>query len=178
MPAYSEKLIIFCPPHFVTKWTAIADLFDVAGNLRLIASPGKYARIEEGEESKYYDYFNNTGVTLSPRRVGFNLTVSDQRFELRLALEELKALSLSTGYGSYVPITVHDYCRPEWQDYSQGYTIRVGKFEGFEDGNKGGGVQTQGSRQCDGTEVASSPSRVYGGGFRFRFLERNHRLVA
>lgn len=178
MPSYSEKLIVLCPSHFKPKWTALADLFTPAGHLQLIVTAGNYARVEEGEQSKYYDFFNGAGVTITPRRVGFNVTVTDQRFELRLAMEELNAISLSTGYGNYVPVTIHDYVRPEWQDYhQQGYTKRVGKIDGFEDG-AGGGSSVRGYRKCDGMDVPSTPGGRYGTGFRFRFLERTQRLIA
>lgn len=178
MNTYNGKLVILCPPHLSTKYGgAIADLFTTDNNLQLPTPMENYSRIEEGEQSKFYDFFKGSGVTITPRRVGFSINISDQRFEIRLALEELVALSLSTGYRNYTPITVHDHIRPEWQDYTQGYTVRVGKIEGFEDGSKGGGTRRDGYKQCDGVEIPNS-SKLFGGGFRFRFLERNQRLIA
>lgn len=178
MSSYPQKLVIICPAHFKSKYgRAIADLFTSQGYLQLIVSPENYARVEEGEQSKFYDFFKGTGVTITPRRVGFSITVIDQRFEIRLALEELQAISFSTGYRNYTPIQVNDYIRPEWQDYEQGFTVRVGKIEGFDDGSKGGGTNRKGYRLCNGAEVPQG-NQLYGGGFRFRFLEKDSRLVA
>lgn len=178
MSVFTQKLIISCPSHFQVKYGgAIQDIFTPSGHIQLIVPPENYARIEEGEQSKFYDFFRGTGVSINPRRVGMNITVTDQRFEIRLALEELTALSLSTGYHNYVPITIQDYCRPEWQDYQNGYTVRVGKIDGFDDGSKGGGVLKNGYRKCDGTETQIG-SQLYGGGFKFRFLELDSRLLA
>lgn len=73
MTAYSQKLIIVCPPHLQAKYQVIADLFTPDGNLQLIVPPENYARIEEGEQSKFYDFFGGTGATISPRRVGMNI---------------------------------------------------------------------------------------------------------
>lgn len=174
---YSQKIIIVCPDHLQSKYGgAIADLFNSDGDLQLIVPTDKYARINEGEPSKYVDAFSQTSIALALRRVGFNITITDQRFELRLALEELAELSLSTGYGRYTPITVLDYARVEWQDYSQGYTRRIGKIEGIEDGSGGGGTKKAGYRKCDSTEVPDPKPSLYGGGFRFRFLEKDLRL--
>lgn len=36
MTAYSQKLIIVCPPHLQAKYQVIADLFTPDGNLQLI----------------------------------------------------------------------------------------------------------------------------------------------
>lgn len=87
MAAYSQKLIIKCPSHFATKYTAIASLFNTDNNLQLLIPSSDYARIEEGNSSKFYDNFSGTSVTLSPRRVGMNITVNDQRFDYPLAGE-------------------------------------------------------------------------------------------
>lgn len=179
MSSYPQKLVIFCPRHLKNKYgEAIADLFNVDGNLELIVQMENYTRLEEGSGSEYADYFNGTGVNLSLMRVGFIVNVTDQRFELRLAIEEIRSLSLSTNYGIYVPLRVRDYCRVEYSDYVQGWTERVGKIGSVEDGAKGGGTNKSGVRHCNSAEVPDVNSRLYGGGFKFRFLERQLRLIS
>lgn len=181
MSAYAQKLIIFCPAHFATKYAEISNLFTAEGHLQLLIDKNNYARIKDGESSKFANYFNGVGIKLNLRRVGFNIKVNDGRFALQLALEELAALSLSTTYGNYTPIVIHDYCRVEWQDYDRGFTKRVGKVEDIEDGDGGGGTVMPGYRTgtFPSAEIPDMPNRgVRSGGFRFRFLEKDLRLVS
>lgn len=165
-----EKVIIFCPPHLSTKYgPAIPELF-AGSNLHLKVPHSQYAEIIEGEECKFYDFFKGVGVTVTRRRVGCNITVKDQRHELRLCLEELAALSLSSNFKQYALITMHDYTGVDWANYAQGYVVRKGKLGGFE-GLDGDGASRKGYTRCDRTDVPDSPRRLFSGGFRFRFTE-------
>lgn len=183
MPAIAPRLIFVCPPHFHSKWgkgsaSPIKDLFTDDGHIVIrISKGGSYSYIEEGE-SPYYDYFSYyepAGITLNARRVGFSVKIDDKRDELYQAFKELAVIATSTGYDRYRTMTVYDYARPEWEDYSRGYTIREGKIMSFD---HPGASFRSGYTKCDGTEVHANSRVTYNtDGFGLRFMELHKRRV-
>lgn len=127
---YIPRISINCPPQIVANWinTPIADLFN-GNNLNLRVQPETYTRIEEGEKSKFNDFFSGVGYQLAPIRVGFSVAIADRRDELLIALSELSRLSISAGYKYFAPINISDYCRLETiEDYTRGFAIRSGQI--------------------------------------------------
>lgn len=166
--AIFPRIVIVCPPQIKADWgnTQIGNLFD-GDNLSLRINPESYTRIEEGENSKFSDYFSGAGYQQSPQRIGFQVSVVDSRDELPIALMQLSKSRLGAGYTDFSPLTIYDYCRPESkQDYDRGYAVRVGQIW----------VQNlSASRQkgrilCDTPPIEYPQAGRYNSGFTLKFL--------
>jgi hypothetical protein len=177
--AYFARIVVSCPPSILANWisTPIADLFNASG-LNIRVQPQTYTRIEEGEKSKFNDFFNGVGYQQSPQRVGFNLAVADVRDELAIALSEISRASLGSGYTDFSAIDVLDYCRLDTKaDYDRGYTIRRGQIwvENLT------GTIRRGQIECNhvrGISVVESPSLGgYNNGFNLKFLSLNKQVL-
>jgi hypothetical protein len=165
--SYFTKLVIQCPAQVVANWnaSAIADLFS-GNNLSLRIQPQTYSRIEEGERSKFNDFFSDVGYIRSPQRVGFSVAVADTRDELAIAIKEISAYSVETFVG-YRPITVFDFCRVENKaDYDRGYTIRTGQIWAE---NLTGTIQ-RGTLVCGTPSLEVPEIGRYNNGFTLKFL--------
>jgi hypothetical protein len=176
---YFPRIVISCPPSIIASWrpTPIGDLFD-SGNLTIRIQPQTYTRIEEGEKSRFNDFFCGVGYQQSPQRIGFSVAVADVRDELAIALSELSRLGLGNQYVDFTPIDVLDYCRlDDSADYARGYAVRRGQIwvENLT------GTITAGRIECSegrGVTITELPTQGrYNNGFSLKFLSLNKQVI-
>lgn len=173
--SYFTKIVIQCPTSIVVNWSgsAISDLFS-GNNLTLRVQPQTYSRIEEGEKSKFSDFFSGVGYIQAPQRVGFSVAVADRRDELAIAIKELSKLALTNGFTNLTPITVLDYCRVETKaDYDRGYTIRSGQIwaENLT------GTISKGQLICGTPSLEIPAVGRYNDGFTLKFLSTHKEVL-
>lgn len=174
--SYFPRIVIACPASIKATWgtSPIADLF-VGNDIHLRVQSDAYTRIEEGTESAFEDHFNGVGYNLSPKRIGFNISIQDKRDELALAIKQLSLLSIPTTYLTFTPVTVLDYLRVEnAADYVAGYTTRQGKIW-IE--NLTATVQ-KGKLLCATPAVEQPQIGRFNNGFNLRFLGTYKQLIS
>ena len=140
------------------------DLFDESNNLILRVQPTAYKKLTQGN-IELKDGFTSAFALSPTRRIGFEVTIADDRAEIEDVLNALmnSAIADPTAISA---ITVLDYVRPETIDrYNTGYTIRQGIFT--EITAESGTVMA---------EVGGFTGRRYGnGGLRLTFQEFTRR---
>ena len=181
MPTIREKLIFLCPAGLAANYPQIPDLFNVAGHLELRS--GTYSQtMNPGDDDNggFYEYFSGVGISLTPKRLGFQLQVTDQRFDLYRVFAKLAELSTSTVLGAdrFTAVTVFDYRGVLTdEDVARGYALRYGRLlvPALDGGSFRAGYMT-----CvPGSPVVEvpTPNRRYVKPFTIRFIDQEKTRV-
>lgn len=123
-----RKLYIECQQSILDKYEISVDkriIFNSVSYLVVHLDKNEYSRVEMGEKASFTDTFKNAFITPRLIRVGFTAKINDDMANFKRCLEFISVSSISTSYSSvYIPVTVIDYVRPEFDDES--FTIRKG----------------------------------------------------
>lgn len=151
---------------------SILNTYNIPSDKRIIISgesflsipldSSRYTRVEEGEKSKFRDSFRTPFIIPRNIRVGFTANIDDNFVNVRRCLEFLGTSSLATSNtGTYIPVTVLDYIRPEIADPI--FTRRIGQLI------LGGGTG------FSGTDINNQP--LYTEPYDINFLEIYKRFI-
>lgn len=154
--------------------TEIVTLYDTAAfnkrscslfngnNLILRLLPGVYQRTTIGGDPELRVGYAQTRVIAKKRRVGFELNLTDGRFELYKIFCRLQNIAMAND-DAVAPIVCYDYVHPEVDDEAQGFTLREGIFTEIQP--KGGTI----------SDTTSPTSRRWNNGIQIKFEEINLR---
>lgn len=129
-----QRILIECPAQLRTDFggrDCDYETFNGVFCLKLMISPDRYtpnATFKSGEP-EYIRSLNATQYAVRAFAPGFDLKISDDRDIVFYIIQRIVTLSTSSDKRTKTDIRVFDFCLPEAEDRSQGYTLRVGAIE-------------------------------------------------
>ena len=162
-----QRILIECPAQLRTDFggrDCDYETFNGVFCLKLMISPDRYtpnATFKSGEP-EYIRSLNATQYAVRAFAPGFDLKISDDRDIVFYIIQRIVTLSTSSDKRTKTDIRVFDFCLPEAEDRSQGYTLRVGAIEP---------PQSQ-----SGRVLAEDGRGWLKGGFTLKFREKQMRL--
>lgn len=156
-------------------------VFDASGNIKLRIHRSAYKDVREftTEESKFavaFPYADNcTYRKISTLRLGFEITIEDYRYPLRLLLERIATTQESTGAFSakFKTIKCWDETRFDFEAFERGdyKTFRIGAIETIQDAGDGDGVSAEGLDGCELSDGVPDFPKFFCGPYTVRFME-------
>ena len=111
-----------------------------------------YTRVEKGNRSELVGTRTGDFILPSSVKVGFQIRMVNQRWNVFQCLSFVATSSISTAYNSFVPVTIIDGVRPEIFDVSN--TIRKGRMSVTATGGTNGSGVNNAPLYIEGCEIS------------------------
>lgn len=174
-----RKLLVQCKTEIITQFNVPEVYIDstTGSYLKLFIIPEEYTRTIEGDKSSLVNTYTTSLLFPKLIRVGFTTKVAIDDWRVCAALSFLAKSSVSTSYTTYTPITVLDYVRPEIEDFKKvgdSFTERKGLIT-VDEGT--GLVELDQYKYDEEDKLIKEKAPLSNGGFSFKFVEVNKRLI-
>lgn len=165
MPAI-QRILIECPTQLRTDFggrDCDYETFNSVHCLRLMIAPSDYTPVANynSGQPEYVRSLNVPQYAVRAFEPGFDLRVVDDRDIIFYVVQRIATLSTAPDKRTKTDLKVFDFCLPEAEDRTQGYTLRVGAIE---------------PPQAQGGRVVADDGRGWlKGGFTLKFREKKMR---